>query len=172
MPIDNNDETILQNRAQEIAQTSPSAHPPEKPANVAAGSPGLRAELDVTIPGDGGRNVSDNDPEADRTDLTVPPNEGGTIGTRVLFQDGMDGGQELHASGASTSAVTIGGTCYGNQLASKCSWFMQWNISLMASALVYRVPVAKKIHEHTLLGGAKSNTEKFGPLKVILEKIR
>ena len=100
---------------------------PEKPANVAAGSPGLRAELDVTIPGDGGRNVSDNDPEADRTDLTVPPN-GGTIGTRVLFQDGMDGGQELHASGAPTSVVTVGGTCYGNQLASKCSWFLQWNI--------------------------------------------
>ena len=41
----------------------------------------------------------------------------------------------------------------------------------MASALVYRVPVAKKTHEHTLLGGAKSNTEKFGPLKVVLEKI-
>ena len=42
----------------------------------------------------------------------------------------------------------------------------------MASAHVDHAPVAKKTHEHTLLGGAKSNTEKFGPLKVVLEKIR
>ena len=42
---------------------------------------------------------------------------------------------------------------------------------MTASALVYHALVAKKTHEHTLLGGAKSNTEKFGPLKVVLEKI-
>ena len=43
---------------------------------------------------------------------------------------------------------------------------------MIASALVYHALVAKKTHEHTLLGGAKSNMEKFGPLKVVLEKIR
>ena len=42
---------------------------------------------------------------------------------------------------------------------------------MIASALVYRALVARKTQEHTLLGGAKSNTEKFGPLKVVLEKI-
>ena len=41
----------------------------------------------------------------------------------------------------------------------------------MASALIYCAPVAKKTREHNLLGGAKSNTEKFGPLKVVLKKI-
>ena len=96
--------------------------PPEKPADIAAGPPDLRTELDsVTILGDGGQNVSDNYLEADHTDLTVPPNEGGTIGTRVLFQDGMDGNQELPASGALTSAVAIGGADHGDQLPSRCS---------------------------------------------------
>ena len=93
--------------------------PPEKPADVAAGPPNLREELD--IPSDGGWNVSDEGLEADHTDLAVPPNEAGTIGPRAPFQDGMDGGQELLVSGASTSVVAIGGTSYGNLPESKCS---------------------------------------------------
>ena len=93
--------------------------PPEKPADITAGPPDLRAELDVTIPGDGARNVSDNDLEADHTDLTVPPNEGGREGPQVLPQDGMDVGQELLESEASTSVVAIGGTD------SKCSRFLR-----------------------------------------------
>ena len=36
--------------------------------------------------------------------------------------------------------------------------------------LIYRVPAAEKPRERTLLGGAKGNTEKFGPLKVVLGK--
>ena len=96
--------------------------PPETPADIAAGPPNIRAELDVTLPGDGGQNVPDNDLEADRTDLTVPPNEGETIGPRVLIQDRMDGDQELHASGASTSVkVSVGGAGCGNRLASERS---------------------------------------------------
>ena len=97
--------------------------PPEKPAGIAAGPP---ADLpgteppDATIPGDGGRNVSDNDLEADHTDLTVLPGEGGKGDPRVLFQNETDVGQELPASGASTSGVAIGGADYGDQLASKC----------------------------------------------------
>ena len=102
--------------------------PPEKPADIAAGPPDLRAELGVAIPDDGGRNVSDNDLKADHTDLTVPPNEGGRSGPRVLSQDWMDIGQELPASGASTSMVAICGAGYGNQLGSKCSRFLRWNI--------------------------------------------
>ena len=43
---------------------------------------------------------------------------------------------------------------------------------MMASVHIDHAPVAKKTHENTLLGGAKSNTEKFGPLKVVLENIR
>ena len=42
---------------------------------------------------------------------------------------------------------------------------------MITSALIYRALVARKTHEHTLLLGTKSNTEKFGPLKVVLEKI-
>ena len=38
-------------------------------------------------------------------------------------------------------------------------------------ALTYRTPVAKGTHEGTSLGGVKSNTEKFGPLKVVLGRI-
>ena len=105
-----------------------SPEPPEqsiplrKSTSIAAGPPDPRAELsDVTIPGNGGQNISDdNDLEADPTDLTVPPNEGGTIGPQGLFQDGMDGGRELPASGASTSVIAIGAD-HGDQLASKCS---------------------------------------------------
>ena len=102
---------------------NPSRQPilPETPADIAAGPPNLRAEPNVTIPSDGAQNVSDNDLEADHTDLTVPPNEGGTIHPRGLFQDGMDGNQELPASGASTSAAEIGGADHGDQPASKCS---------------------------------------------------
>ena len=83
--------------------------PSKNHADIAAGPsdpPG--AELDVTVPGDGSRNVSDNDPEADHTDLTVPPNEGEMEGPQVPFQDETDVGQELPASGASTSEVAIG----------------------------------------------------------------
>ena len=104
-----------------------SPEPPEqsipfrKSTSIVARPPDLPAELDATIPGDGGQNVSDNDLEADRTDLPVPPDVGGRIGTQGLFQDGMDGGQELPASGASTSVVAIGGADHGDQLASKYS---------------------------------------------------
>ena len=41
----------------------------------------------------------------------------------------------------------------------------------MASALIYRAPVAGKTHEHRILEGAKGNTEGFGPLKEVLGKI-
>ena len=43
---------------------------------------------------------------------------------------------------------------------------------MTASTLIHHTLVAKETHEHTLVGGAKSNPEKFGPLKVVLEKIR
>ena len=70
-------------------------------------------------------NVSDDDLEADHTDLTVPPNEGGREGPQVPFQDGMHVGQELLASPASTPGVMIDGADYGDQLGSKCSRSLQ-----------------------------------------------
>ena len=42
---------------------------------------------------------------------------------------------------------------------------------MIESALIYHALVAKKTYEHTFLAGAKSNTEKFGPLMVVLGKI-
>ena len=38
-------------------------------------------------------------------------------------------------------------------------------------ALTYRAPVAKETREGTSREGVKSNTEKFGPLKVVLGSI-
>ena len=84
-----------------------------EPADIAARLPDLRAEPDV-IP-DGGRNLSYEGPEADRTDLMVPLDEREREGSQVLVQDGLDGVRELHASGASASGVVIGGTGRGNQ---------------------------------------------------------
>ena len=105
-----------------------SPEPPEPPiplrksTSIAAGPPDPRAELsDVTIHDDGGQKVSDNDLEAYHTHLTVPPNEGGSIGPQGLFQDGMDENQELPAPGAATSVIAIGGADHGDQLPSKCS---------------------------------------------------
>ena len=99
--------------------------PPERPADIAPGPPELRVEPDATSPDDGGQNISDKDLEADQTDLPAPQNEGGRISPRVLFQDGMDGDQELPTSeGASTSVVAIGGAGGGNQLGSKCFRFL------------------------------------------------
>ena len=99
-----------------VTETNLAVSASDSSADIAAGPPDLRTELDVTIPGDGGRDVSDDDLEADHTDLTVPPNEGGREGPQVLFQDGMDVGQELPASG-----IVIGGVDHRDQLASKCS---------------------------------------------------
>ena len=100
--------------------------PLRKSTSIVARPPDLRAELDATIPSDGGQIVSDDDLEADRTDLPVPPDEGGRVGTQGLFQDGMDGDRELPASGTSTSALAIGGADHGDQLPSKCSWSVRW----------------------------------------------
>ena len=96
--------------------------PLRKSTSIAAGPSDPRAEpSDVAIPGDGGQNVSDNGLEVDHADLTVPPNERGRVGSRVLFRDRMDGDQELPASGAPTPVIAIGGADHGDQLASKCS---------------------------------------------------
>ena len=42
---------------------------------------------------------------------------------------------------------------------------------MIAPALIYRTLVANETHGHTLPGGAESNMEKFGPLKVVLKNI-
>ena len=121
--------------------------PPEKPADIAARPSDPRAELNVPSPCDGGQNVSDNDLESDHTDLPVPRNEGGRIGPRVLFQDGVDGDQELLGSeGASTSVVAIGGAECGSQLDSKCFRFLRWNICahLCLSTYQPRAPATRE----------------------------
>ena len=96
----------------------------DKPADIAAGPPDNQAEADAGP--DGGQNLSYESPGADRTDLTVPPDERGKVGPRMVFQDGMVGNQELPASGASTSGASAPGVMIGdadnrNQLASKFS---------------------------------------------------
>ena len=96
----------------------------DKPADIGAGPPDNRAEADASP--DGGQNLSYESPGVDRTDLTVPPDERGKVGPRMVFQDGMVGNQELPASGPSTSGASAPGVVIGdvdnrNQLASKLS---------------------------------------------------
>ena len=99
------------NRKKSPKPPQPPTHP-TKPADINARPPDSRTELDV-IP-DGGRNPSHESLEADRTDQTVPPDEGGKEGSQVLVQDGVDGVRELRPTGASTSRVVpIGGTTSG-----------------------------------------------------------
>ena len=60
--------------------------------------PDFRTELDDNS--DGGRRLSCQVLEADFPDPAILPDEGGKIGPRILFQDGMDADQQLPASGA------------------------------------------------------------------------
>ena len=96
----------------------------KEPADVAAGPPDTRAEVDVTP--DGGQSLFYESLGADSTNLTVPQNGGGGMSSRMVLQDTMDGDQELPASGASAPKVAVGGVGYGNQLASKCSLPPRW----------------------------------------------
>jgi hypothetical protein len=115
-------------------QTTPTA----KPADVAAGLPNSRAELDV-IP-DGGRNLSYEGPEADRTDPMVLLDEGGE-GSKILAQDETDGVRELHTFGTSTSGVVTGGTGCGNQPESE--WFRSPRWARHSRGPVFLFPLAE-----------------------------
>jgi hypothetical protein len=88
---------------------------PGKPVDIAAGLPDFRTELDVNS--DDGRRLSSQVLEPDSLDTAMLPDEGGRIGPRILFQDGMDANQQLPASGAGTSDVAIGGDGCGSLLA-------------------------------------------------------
>jgi hypothetical protein len=79
--------------------------PLAKPADLAAGPPDSREELD-----DGGRIPSNEGLVSGRTDPMVPLDEGGMDGSQVLIQEGTDEVQEIPASGASTTRAAIGGT--------------------------------------------------------------
>ena len=71
---------------------------PGKPVDITAGPPDFRTELDDNS--DGGRSLSCQILEADSPDPAVLPDEGGKIGSRILFRGGMDASQQLPASGA------------------------------------------------------------------------
>ena len=91
---------------------------PGKPVDIAAGPPDFRAELDDNF--DGGRSISSQVPEVDSPHLAILPDEGGRIGPRILFQDGIDANQQPPASGAQISDVVISGAGCGSLLAGKC----------------------------------------------------
>ena len=71
---------------------------PGKPVDITAMPPDFRTELDDSY--DGGRSFSCQILEADSPDPAILPDEGGKIGPRILFRDGMDVNQQLPASGA------------------------------------------------------------------------
>ena len=97
----------------------PPQHPtlPVKPVDIGAGPPDFRTELDDNS--DGGRSPS-RVLEVDSPDVAIPPDEGGRIGPRILFQDGMDANQQLRASGAQISDVVIDDDGCGSLLAGVC----------------------------------------------------
>ena len=71
---------------------------PEKPVDITTGPPDLRTELDDNS--DDGRSLSCQTLEAGSPDPAILPDEGGVVGPRILFQNGMDANQQLPASGA------------------------------------------------------------------------
>ena len=71
---------------------------PGKPVDITAVPPDFRTELDDNA--DGGRSLSCQILGADSPDPAMLLDEGGRIGPRILFQDGMDANQQLPASGA------------------------------------------------------------------------
>jgi hypothetical protein len=91
---------------------------PGKPVDIAAGPPDFRTELDDNF--NGGRSPFSQVPEVDSLDTAILPDEGGRIGPRILFQDGLDANQRLPASGDQTSDVVIGGDGCGSLLAGVC----------------------------------------------------
>ena len=90
-----------------------------RPVGIAVGSPALQAEPHVILHGT--HNLPCQDLEVDQPDLTIPPDEGGRAGPRIMFQDGMDVDQELPASGASTPGFAILDAGYGNRPTSESS---------------------------------------------------
>ena len=81
-----------------------------KPAAVAAGPPGLRAEQDLFTDGGQPEILSYCDLNADCLDITVLPDEGGEIVPHTPFQSGVeDVDQEPPVSGAQTPSVAIDG---------------------------------------------------------------
>ena len=97
---------------------------PGKPVDIAAGPPDFRTELDDNS--DEEWSLSSRVPEVDSPDPALLPDEGGRIGPRILFQDGMDANQQLPASGAKISDVVIGGAGCGSLLAGRCFLSLRW----------------------------------------------
>ena len=91
---------------------------PGKPVYLATGPPDFRTELDGNS--DCGRSHSSQVLEVDSPDPALLPDEGGGMGPRILFQDGMDANQQLPASGAQVSDIVISGAGCGSLLAGKC----------------------------------------------------
>ena len=91
---------------------------PGKSVDIAAGPPDFRTELDGNS--DCGRSLSSQVPEVNSPNPAILQDEGGVMGPRILFQDGMDANQQLPASGAQISDIVISGAGCGSLLAGKC----------------------------------------------------
>ena len=79
------------------------------------------------------------------------------MGSRIIFQEGMDVYQTLPTSGARAPGFAIGDTDYGNRPIGKSSFYPR--------KLVQRSPKSRReLVQARCLGVA----EKLGPLKVVL----
>ena len=82
---------LLEGNRKKSPEPSPQSDPFGRPADITAGM----------------HNLPCQDLEADQPDLTIPPDDGGGAGPRIMFQDGMDEDQELPASAASIPGFAI-----------------------------------------------------------------
>ena len=96
---------LLKGKRKKSPEPSPQSDPFGRPADIAAGSPALQAKPHDIL--DGTHNLPNPDLEVDQPDLTIPPDEGGGAGPRIMFQDGIDVNRELPASAASTPGFAI-----------------------------------------------------------------
>ena len=86
------------------------------PTNVAAGSVGIRAELDVKPKG-GSRSYRDLE---DQPDSTASPDENDNRASRIVFCDKESEGNGAPVPKISTSGAVVRGDGHGDGLTSEC----------------------------------------------------
>ena len=118
-PMNGAHETLLENKAQKITQTSPETS--------LSGKLCWCLDSAIWVPSRAGRWLRRwvrwlSELLEDCLDLTWSPDGRGDIGPQITFQARKDENQELPASEASTPSIAIGVTGYGEEPAGEHSW--------------------------------------------------
>ena len=114
---------LLKGKRKKSPEPPRQSDPLGRPAEIVAESSALQAKPYVILGGT--HSLPRRDIEVDLPDLTIPPDEGGGAGPRIMLHDGMDTDQELPASGASTPGFAILDAGYGNRPTGESSWSLR-----------------------------------------------